>query len=112
MGKRPHGSHASGMQRDPCAYTGQARSDTGPQYGHRQEEVPAVSDLGSGCSGKQGGGVVNLIERVLMIRENAGSGTEDEPYRWVRIFVREDTLEEICRVDDFEIEELRRKAAK
>jgi hypothetical protein len=53
---------------------------------------------------------MQMIERVLMLRENRGNGTEDNPYRWVRVFVRESTLEEICRVDEFEIEELRRKA--
>lgn len=50
---------------------------------------------------------MKLIERVFMIRENAGSGVDDDPYRWVKIFVREDTLEEICRVDEWEIEQLR-----
>ena len=50
---------------------------------------------------------MELIERVLMLRENAGKGTEDDPCRWVRIFVRESTLEEICRIDEWEIEQLR-----
>jgi hypothetical protein len=29
-----------------------------------------------------------MIERVLMLRENAGSGKDEDPYSWVRVFVR------------------------
>jgi hypothetical protein len=50
---------------------------------------------------------MKLIERVFMIREKAGSGIDEDPYRWVRVFVYADTLEEICRFDEFEQDLLR-----
>ena len=54
---------------------------------------------------------MELIKRVFMLRENAGRGVEGDPCRWVMVFVNAETLEEICRYDAWEQDELRRKAA-
>ena len=53
---------------------------------------------------------MNLIERVFMVREHAGDGTADDPYRSIAVFINAETLEEICRWDQFKQDEYWRDA--
>jgi len=52
------------------------------------------------------------LEKALLTRENRGNGTEDNPYRWAIHVHDPKTLETLFIYDEYEIEELRRAAAK
>lgn len=53
-----------------------------------------------------------LIRRCFMINHYVGRGTHEDPCRIVRVFVDAETLEELCRWDEIEQYNLRRKAQK